>query len=118
MPLFTHTCTIERHDASVNALNEVNEDGWQLHRTAVLCRFKDNVQRQPEAQSSNVMLSPYLLLLPVGTDVLPTDRISNVRTPDDVEPGPYRIAEGPYKRRDGRGATRHLSLGLQRAEVS
>jgi hypothetical protein len=117
MPLFTHKCSVQRHNGATNYLNEPDPTGWQVQQTAVPCRFKDNIQREPEAQSAGILLSPYLLIVQTGTDVLPTDRITDIITPDGVEAGPFRVAEGPYKRRDGRGATRHLSLGLEKTEA-
>lgn len=116
--LFSHTCTIQRHDGTLNTLGELDPDGWADHLTAVSCRFKDNTQREPTPQNARVMLSAYLLLLPAGTAVTGTDRISSITTPDGTETGPFSIEEGPYKRRDGRGSTRHLSLGLERVEMT
>lgn len=118
MPLFTHTCTIQRHDGSVNALNELDPAGWADQLTAVSCRFKDNTQREPSPQNAQVMLSSYLMLLPASTAVLATDRISSVTTPDGTETGSFIIREGPYKRRDGRGQIRHIALGLERVEMT
>lgn len=118
MNLFSHTCTIQTHDGSVNALNETDPDGWQTAVSGVLCRFKDNPQTEPVPQRAAVLRSSYLLLLPVDTAVTNTQRIVDVVTPDGTLPGPYRISEGPYRRRDGRGRTRHLTLGLEFVEVN
>lgn len=116
--LLSHTCTIQAHDGSVNALNEPDPDGWSDSLTGVLCRFKDNVQREPTPQDAATLLSPYLLLLAADTAVTSANRIANVVTPDGTLAGPFRIAEGPYRRRDGRGRTRHLSLGLEKTEAA
>lgn len=117
MPLFTHTCTIQRHDGSTNALNELDLTGFADHLTAVSCRLKDNDVREPNPRAASVLTSTYLLFLPAGTDVTEADRISTVATPDGIVSGPFEI-ERVLNRRDGRGKARHMTLGLEEVEIS
>ena len=113
MPLFTHTCTIQRHDGSVNALNELDPAGWADQLTAVPAGSGTTRSAEPSPQNAQVMLSSYLMLLPASTAVLATDRISNVTTPDGTETGrsssardriSAETAVGRYDHRPGPGA--------------
>ena len=117
MPFFVHTCTIQRHDGSTNALNELDPDGFADHLTAVDCRFKDNDVREPNPRAALVLTSTYMLFLPAGTDVTEADRISTVTTPDGIITGPFSI-ERVLNRRDGNGRARHMTLGLEKVEIN
>lgn len=109
---FSHTCTVER---ATEAEDEYNEDAktWAPHLTGVRFRLIEKQEREaPGVMAGQPLITVYLALMPVGTDVDEDDRITSIVYEDGTTDDRIFTIESKAIRR-GRAA-KHISLQLER----
>ena len=113
---FVDLCDIERATPVIDSYGEPIEEGnFSTIISDLECRLVEKSERVADVQRGAIQVKFYLLLVPLGTAVLPSDRVVNIRlgnqsgtTLDDnflIE----QVLTRRIKSRDN-----HVSLSLER----
>lgn len=86
-----HRCLIQRNlSVGLDAYGNVRAPQWGTHVAGQACYYWQPTAREVQGER-NVTVGGHALLLPLGVDVTPADRINGVTTRLG-----YPIAEGPF----------------------
>lgn len=114
-----HTCIVQRDSGTAQSSSGEIGTAWTDVGTRRACRFAERMERIADEAGAAVMLKQTLLLMHGTSDVNVDDRIVRVWDKDDavIHAGPFTV-EQLLRRRNVKGTVHHLSLRLERVEVS
>lgn len=115
----THTCTVRRDSGTAQTGSGQITPSWSSVYTAQPLRFAERVERIAAEGVGAVMMQRNIALMNGTADVQVDDRITSIQDADgnSVAAGTFTV-ERALKRRDVAGNMYHLSLELERVEIS
>lgn len=115
---FTHSCTVERDSGDTFSASGEPQESWSDVGT-MAGRFVETNERVAREGVGFVMLKTHAWLCDAGEDVAVDDRIKDIldADADTIDAGPLTIEELLH-RRDIKGGAHHLSLALERVDIT